>query len=147
MNWTEQIYIVDQAGQVADTHYDNFFWNKKGKKKTKKTEEEKAAAKEKRKAFWGNLGKGVKDAGGVQGILGTASNVISFFKGESQASGEYDYEMNMGHPEDNPQNTVQKQGISTGVWIVGGIVVLAVGGYLYSQSQKNKAIQMAAAAK
>ncbi len=146
MNWPEQIYLANQTGEVSDSHYDNFFWKKKGNKKPKKTEEQKAASKEKRKAFWGKVGQGYKDAGGAEGILGTVGNVFSFLKGGSQATGEYDYEMSVGRPGENPQNAQQKQGIPTGVWIVGGIVVLAVGGYLYTQSQKNKAAQLAAAA-
>ena len=73
--------------------------------------------------------------GGAQGILGTATNVFSFLKGKNTDTTEYDYQMNMGHPQkDSPQ-----KGIPIGVWVIGAITVVAVGGYLYTQSQKNKA--------
>ena len=138
MNWPTQLYLADQMGEVSDSHYDSFFWKKKGEKKPKKTEEQKAASKEKRKQFWGKVGQGVQDAGGAEGILGTVTNVFSFLKGGSADTGQYDYEMNMGHSEDGQQNQ-QKKGVPTAVWIVGGIAVLAIGGYLYTQNQKKQA--------
>lgn len=147
MNWDTQIYLANQMDEVSDSHYDHFFWNKKkkGEKKPKKTAEQKVASKEKRKAFWGKVGQGVQDAGGAEGILGTVTNVFSFLKGGGQDTEQYDYEMNMGHSQDG-QNQQQSKGVPMAVWIVGGIAVLAVGGYLYTQNQKKQAALVAGTA-
>ena len=132
-------------GQGTDEdQYDYFFKKLFGKKnKPKKTDEEKAARKEKRSAFWGKVGGGYQKAGGAEGILGTVGNVLSFFKPSGQAE---DFEVGMGHPDDGQGNAPEKKGIPKEVMIIGGIAVIAVAAWGFSQYKKNQAIKGVATA-
>ena len=132
-------YIHGQG--TGEDQYDYFFKKLFGKKnkRPKKTEEEKAASKEKRSAFWGKVGSGYQKAGGAEGILGTVSNVMNFFKPGEQPE---DYEVGMGHPEEEEQ----KKGIPKEVIIIGGIAVIAVAAWGFSQYKRNQAIKGVATA-
>jgi len=130
-------------GQGTDEdQYDYFFKKLFGKKnnRPKKTEEEKAARKEKRSAFWGKVGGGYQEAGGAEGILGTVGNVMNFFKPSEQPE---DYQVGMGHPGEEAE---QKKGIPKEVIIIGGIAVIAVAAWGFSQYKKNQAIKGVATA-
>jgi len=129
-------YLVSR---YSDEDYDSFNLFKKRKPKT---EEEKQAKKEKRQAFFGRVSTGVKEAGGVEGIVGTASNIIRYFNGSTD-TGEYDYEVNMTRPgsEADSQSNKTSNGIPKGVWIIGGIAVLVLGGWALSNAiKKNETV-------
>ena len=133
------LYITDHDGAVHDSHYDHFFWNKKAQKKPRRTLEEKAARKENRKAWWSNVGKGIKDAGGVDGILGSVGNFIGAVK--SKPSGEpSDFQFQLGGAGET-QTPSNKQVVPVAAWVIGGIVVLAIGGYLVNQQRKKQEIR------
>jgi len=128
-------YINGQ--EMDEDQYDYFFKKLFGKKnkRPKKTADEKAAQKEKRNAFWGKVGGGYQKAGGAEGILGTVGNVMNFFKPSDQPE---DFEVGMGHTQGEPE---QKKGIPKEVMIIGGIAVIAVAAWGFSQYKKNQAIK------
>ena len=124
----------------VDEFYDNFlfFGKKKGKKekrprreKKQLTPEEQAAKQERRQKFWSNLGESFKEGGTVSNIFGM------FNRGGGGAPAPEDYEVGVGE-QGGGAAPEEKKGIPTGVIIVGGVAVLAVGYFLYTQSQKNK---------
>ena len=138
MNWPEQLYIVDEYGEARDSCYDHFlkgvFGKKNRRSKPGKTPEEKAARKENRKAFWGKIGQGVKDSGGVDGILGSVGNFIGAVKGSGTGGGTSDFRFGLGAAPGEPE----KKETPVAVWVLGGIAVLAIGGFLVAQYRKKQ---------
>lgn len=123
--------------QEGREQYDYFFKKLFGNrnKRPKRTTEEKAVRKEKRKAFWGEIGNGYQKAGGAEGVLGTVGNVLNFFKPSDQ---QKNFEVDMGRTENEPE---QKNGIPKEVMIVGGIAVIAFAAWGLSQYKKNQLIK------
>ena len=80
--------------------------------------------------------KRYKEAGGVEGIGTTASNLVSLFKGGSTATtgpSDYDFGLQPTTPGQAPAN----QGSTpSGVFIVGGVVL--VGAVLWGLSYRKK---------
>jgi len=129
------------ARQAGTSHYDNFlFFGKKKdkKKKTKKelTPEELEARKAKRQQFWSNIGQEFQEGGTVSNILG-----LFGVGGGGETAEPSDYEFGMAGGGQQPQPD-QKKGIPTGALIIGGIVILGVAAYGYTQYQKNQQLKL-----
>lgn len=144
--------LLAQQGYI-DNQYDNFlFFGKKNKnadagadnqtkaKKAKKpkkelSEEEKAARKEKRQETWKNISDQFKEGGTVSNIL----NLFGVGNNANSSSMPSDYEFGVAGQDSGND----KQGIPTAVWVVGGVVVLGLALFTYSQIQKKKDMQIA----
>ena len=122
-------------GQTGNEDYDYFFKKLFEKKGNRKTTEEKTARKEKRKAFWSKIGSGITGTGESEGLLGSVGNVMSLLKPKEQQG---NFEVGIGH---NVENTTNK-GLPKEIVIIGGIVVLGVAAWGFSQYQKNQALKL-----
>ena len=128
--------IISREGG-AD-HYDNFLFFGKGKKNSKKkkqlTAEELEAKKTRRQAFWSNLGSGFQQGGTVGNILGL------FGGGSGGTPTSEDFQVGVGDQlgGSNQAPDSNAKGIPTGVFIVGGIIVLAGGYALYNAWKKKQ---------
>lgn len=114
------------------TLYDSFRFSKK--KKRKLTKEEKEARKQKRKAFWANLGKNIKQGGGAEGLGGTVDNIINLFSKNKEIPEDYSFELA------NSQQEQEKPGIPTSVFVIGGVVLLGMAGLGYMMYKNKKTI-------
>ena len=116
--------ILNRAGVGA---YDNFLFF--GKKKKKLGAGEKQAKKEKRQKFWRDVASEFKE--------GTLShNVAELLAGGPQAPPS-DYQISVGAPQKEPLPETPKKGIPTGVFVIGGIIIV-FGTVLYGYSRYRK---------
>ncbi len=111
---TESILVRAREGR-----YDNFlFFGKKKKKPI--TPEQKQVKKEKRQQFWRNVASEFKEGS-------TSKNLAELFAGGGAAPPS-DYQVNVGASEETDQTSPEtpKKGIPTGVYVVGGIVIVGL---------------------
>jgi hypothetical protein len=112
---------------LAESNYDSFLFFKK-----KNSSKDKGERKEKRKAFWQNLGKNFEEGGGAEGFGRTVDNVLSLFrKNEPQNNYDYSYEI---APEETP-----KVNNSSSTLIVGSILVVSFAALTYLALKKKNA--------
>ncbi len=115
--------------ELGYERYDSFF--------KKKTDKEKQASKEKRKAWFSNQKKNFNESGGLNGIMGTIGNIGNWWKDDTPA----DYDIDVGGDQGKAEeDDTAKKGISTEVWVIGGITVLALAIGVYAYSNRNKAV-------
>lgn len=110
--------------------YDSFLFGKK--KKRRLTPEEKAIRKQKRKAFWSNLGKNVQQSGGAEGLGKTVDNIVNLFSKNKEVPEDYSFELA------NVQAEPEKQRVPTSVFVIGGAVLLGIAGLGYMMYQNKK---------
>ena len=112
-----------------DNDYDHFFKNLFGKKKDKK----------KKNAFWEKVRQEYENAGKLEGILHTASDVEAYLqhkKEQREANKPNDFKIGLGEKKEDQSN------ISTGKII--GVTLLAIGftgALLYANNKLNNKLK------
>lgn len=135
MNWPEQLYHLKAAEAMEQEAYDYFFWKKKKKRKSappRKTPAQKAARKEKRQTFWRGLDQRVQRAGGVDGLVGTAANVVNLIKGRRMNPPPADYQVSLGQPAATTDANPPQRSM-TGVYLIGGVLVAGLAAYFITK--------------
>ncbi|PHN01124.1 hypothetical protein [Flavilitoribacter nigricans] len=118
----QSVSVLEEGEVAAYDGYDQFLFFKK---KKPLSAEEKAAKRQKRKDFWANLGKNVKEGGGAEGLGRTIDNITRLFgKGEEVPE---DYTISLASTEAE----YRQQGIPTSVFIIGGALLLGMAGLGY----------------
>lgn len=122
-------------GTGDNLHHDNFLFFGK-KRKRKRTPEEKEARRTRRKKFWADLEQTLQ----AEGMDKSVNNLVGAFKapapGKEAAS---DYEVGLqGQDEDGKE----KKGLSTGMYVVGGAVVVGIVVYAITAINKSKQLKI-----
>jgi hypothetical protein len=125
--------------------FDGFNLKSKSKSKPKESAEDKAKKKQALKDKGTKLIAGLKTqlekAGGVKGLVDTANHVKKFVKDESPTTPDFD--VNAGNQQVQDE---KKEGIPVLVWVIGGVVVLVTGVFIFvhrSGGQRPRAINNA----
>ena len=114
--------------RAREGDYDNFlFFGKKKKKPI--TPEQKQAKKEKRQQFWRDVAGEFKEGS-------TSKNLAELFAGGAAAPPS-DYQVNVGEAGKEPPPKTPKKGIPTGVYVIGGVLVLGLTLYGVSRYRNN----------
>ena len=127
--------------------YDSFLSFKKKKKRSKKrkqkkplSEEEIAAKREKRQQIWSGLGDSFKQGGVVNSIFGLFSQNREEYPEQNP---QKDYSIHIDRQADKTREGGKEKEdgekkLPKGLMILGGLLLVAGGYYLYTQNQQSK---------
>ena len=132
--------IAGETEYMIDELEDDMFFGSKARARRqarslkRKASHTRAEKQERKKQFFKNVGSKIKENGGLAGVSSTLSNVVGMFKKKDSSAEPVDYQVNMGQPEP----VLRDKKMTTGMYVVGGAVVVGLVVLGISKMNKNK---------